>query len=107
MEANQHITPQLPVTGVLVKLRNLPPFMREEILVKSFKRYGIVLEARIHRDDAGNSTGFGYVRYQWDADVESAVNKLNGNSDTQINAYEISPKKKIVVFTVCKIIHST
>ena len=60
---------------------NLAYSIRDEDLNEAFSAYGVVTSAKVMMDrETGRSKGFGFVEMGSDADAQSAINGLNGQS---------------------------
>ncbi len=60
---------------------NLAYSVRDESLHQSFSQFGSVTSAKVMIDrDTGRSKGFGFVEMGSDAEAQSAINGLNGQS---------------------------
>ncbi|MEW5887297.1 MAG: RNA-binding protein [Pseudomonadota bacterium] len=60
---------------------NLPYTVRDEDLQKAFGEFGQVSSAKVMMErDTGRSKGFGFVEMGSDADAQSAIEGMNGQS---------------------------
>ena len=60
---------------------NLAYAVRDEDLQQSFAQFGTVTSAKVMMDrDTGRSKGFGFVEMGSDAEAQSAINGMNGQS---------------------------
>ncbi|MFW9594304.1 MAG: RNA recognition motif domain-containing protein, partial [Macromonas sp.] len=60
---------------------NLPYTVRDEDLNQAFSAFGDVASAKVMMErDTGRSKGFGFVEMGSDADAQSAINGMNGQS---------------------------
>ena len=60
---------------------NLSYNVRDEDLQQAFAQYGSVSSAKVMMDrDTGRSKGFGFVEMGSDAEAQSAINGMNGQS---------------------------
>ena len=60
---------------------NLAYSVRDESLQQSFSQFGSVTSAKVMMDrDTGRSKGFGFVEMGSDAEAQSAINGMNGQS---------------------------
>ena len=60
---------------------NLPYTVRDEDLQQSFSEYGSVSSAKVMMErDTGRSKGFGFVEMGSDAEAQSAIEGMNGQS---------------------------
>ena len=60
---------------------NLAYSVRDESLHQAFSQFGTVTSAKVMMDrDTGRSKGFGFVEMGSDAEAQSAVNGMNGQS---------------------------
>ncbi|GIX24583.1 MAG: hypothetical protein KatS3mg122_1814 [Caldimonas sp.] len=60
---------------------NLAYSIRDEDLNQAFSQFGAVTSAKVMMDrDTGRSKGFGFVEMGSDAEAQSAINGLNGQS---------------------------
>ena len=60
---------------------NLPYTVRDEDLQQAFGAYGNVSSAKVMMDrDTGRSKGFGFVEMASDAEAQSAIQVMNGQS---------------------------
>ena len=60
---------------------NLPYTVRDEDLQQSFSEYGSVNSAKVMMErDTGRSKGFGFVEMGSDAEAQSAIEGMNGQS---------------------------
>ena len=60
---------------------NLPYTVRDEDLQQSFGQFGAVTSAKVMMDrDTGRSKGFGFVEMASDAEAQSAINGMSGQS---------------------------
>lgn len=60
---------------------NLPYSVRDSDLEQSFSQFGAVTSAKVMMErDTGRSKGFGFVEMGSDADAQSAINGMNGQS---------------------------
>jgi len=76
---------------------NISYKMNEDDLTSIFSKYGTVTSAKIIRDKyKGRSKGYGFVDMENEADVENAVNSLNGKEidGRNIKVNKALPKKE-------------
>ena len=60
---------------------NLPYSVRDDDLLQAFGEFGQVNSAKVMMErDTGRSKGFGFVEMASDADAQSAINGMNGQS---------------------------
>ena len=60
---------------------NLPYSVRDSDLEQAFGEFGTVTSAKVMMErDTGRSKGFGFVEMANDADAQSAINGMNGQS---------------------------
>ena len=60
---------------------NLPYSVRDEDLAQAFGEYGAVTSAKVMMErDTGRSKGFGFVEMGSDAEAQSAIEGMNGQS---------------------------
>ena len=60
---------------------NLPYSFRDEDLQQTFSQYGSVSSAKVMMErDTGRSTGFGFVEMGSDAEAQSAIQGVHGQS---------------------------
>jgi len=56
----------------------LPRTATEEDLRPIFMRFGNIAEVAVIRGPAGDSKGYGFVRYHFQQEAQAAINALNG-----------------------------
>jgi RNA recognition motif-containing protein len=67
--------------GKKLYVGNLPYTVRDEDLQQSFSEFGVVTSAKVMMErDTGRSKGFGFVEMGTDAEAQSAINGMNGQS---------------------------
>jgi cold-inducible RNA-binding protein len=60
---------------------NLPYSVRDEDLQQAFSEFGSVTSAKVMMErDTGRSKGFGFVEMGSDAEAQTAINGMNGQS---------------------------
>ena len=60
---------------------NLPYSVRDNDLEQAFSQFGAVTSAKVMMErDTGRSKGFGFVEMASDAEAQSAINGMNGQS---------------------------
>ncbi|KIY47503.1 hypothetical protein FISHEDRAFT_45229 [Fistulina hepatica ATCC 64428] len=58
--------------------KNLDPEMDSNALFAHFKDFGQIVSARVMRNDAGESRGFGFVSFQYPDQAAAAMRAMNG-----------------------------
>ncbi|CED83217.1 Polyadenylate-binding protein (RRM superfamily) [Phaffia rhodozyma] len=58
--------------------KNLDPSMSSNDMFTHFRVFGRIVSARVMRDDAGNSKGFGFVSYQTPQEAHAALVAMDG-----------------------------
>ncbi len=67
--------------GYKLYVGNLPYTVRDEDLNQAFSAFGDVASAKVMMErDTGRSKGFGFVEMGSDADAQSAIEGMNGQS---------------------------
>jgi hypothetical protein len=70
-----------PSMGNKLYVGNLPYSVRDEDLQQAFSEFGNVTSAKVMMErDTGRSKGFGFVEMGSDAEAQSAINGMNGQS---------------------------
>ena len=69
---------QKKYAGVNLYVKNLSDETDDEKLSQEFAKYGAITSAKIMRDAAGKSKGFGFVCFQSPEDATKAVTAMNG-----------------------------
>lgn len=71
--------PLYPETEHKLFVGNLAWTVTSESLTEAFQEYGNVVGARVlYNGDTGRSRGYGFVCYETRAEMETALNSLNG-----------------------------
>lgn len=69
--------PDFPKSSTLF-IKNLDDDITDEGLLQKFSEFGQVRKARVVRDGAGSSKGFGYVSFESPDDSKTAIHAMNG-----------------------------
>jgi len=70
-----------PLMGNKLYVGNLPYSVRDNDLEQAFGQFGAVTSAKVMMErDTGRSKGFGFVEMASDAEAQSAINGMNGQS---------------------------
>ncbi|KAI3683836.1 hypothetical protein L1987_84351 [Smallanthus sonchifolius] len=78
MKKSDRALPNLDIKYTNLYIKNIESDMTEEILEKSFAKFGKIVSLVIAKDDNGVSRGFGFVNYESPDDARKAVEDMNG-----------------------------
>ncbi|KAI7724552.1 hypothetical protein M8C21_003314 [Ambrosia artemisiifolia] len=78
MKKSERVLPSLDVKYTNLYIKNLESDMTEEILEKSFAKFGKIVSLVIAKDENGVSRGFGFVNFESPDDARKAVEDMNG-----------------------------
>lgn len=64
-------------TGLNLFVKNLDPQVTDDMLREAFSKFGTITSAKVMRDDAKNSKGFGFVSFAFSDEATNAVTAMH------------------------------
>ncbi|KAF5823704.1 hypothetical protein HanRHA438_Chr01g0042031 [Helianthus annuus] len=80
MKKSDRVLPGLDIKFTNLYIKNLESDMTEEVLEKSFAKFGKIVSLVIAKDENRISRGFGFVNFESPDDARKAVEDMNGFS---------------------------
>ncbi|KVH99937.1 Nucleotide-binding, alpha-beta plait [Cynara cardunculus var. scolymus] len=94
MKKSDRVLPSPDAKYTNLYIKNLDLDMTEDILEKSFAKFGKIVSLVIARDDSGVSRGFGFVNFENPEDARKAAEDMNGLNLGSMALYVARAQKK-------------